>query len=174
MAQLPLKVRLAAANARPEERTPLSDQTCNIIVRMFPPDQRDHVGELLISDCNDNLPLTREYQRIQFAVLKLSHGDVDELMLRIMDTQQDWRDTLMAAGFGHSVTEHLSWANSYLHGEPEPWSPWRSHEAMSATLYDSGWVKCPRCGGRFDTQDLRSFTGRRHRRCGQIIVFNKL
>jgi hypothetical protein len=169
MSRLPLKVRLAAAASRPQGLTPPGEQTWKVIRKLFPPEQHEEVGQLLTGECSDNLPLTYEYQRIQLAVLKLSHGDLDELMLRITEAQQDWRDILMAAGFGHSVTEHLSWANSYLYGEEAPWSPWQNREAMPAKLFDSSWVKCPRCGLRFDTEDLQSWTGKRHRRCGQLL-----
>jgi hypothetical protein len=42
-------------------------------------------------------------ERVRFAVLKLSGGDLEKLRKAIKLAQTDWRDLLMAAGFGHDV-----------------------------------------------------------------------
>jgi hypothetical protein len=42
-------------------------------------------------------------------VLKLSAGDLRKLRQEIDSANHDWRDTLVAAGFGQSVTAHRNW-----------------------------------------------------------------
>lgn len=71
-------------------------------------------AELLVEQCADNLPLwvdtdPQGLERIRFAVLKLSHGDLGELVHAVRRAQMDWRDVLVAAGFAHSVRKHEEW-----------------------------------------------------------------
>jgi hypothetical protein len=49
------------------------------------------------------------FDRIRFAVLKLSAGDLVRLGQEIDGAHVDWRDTLMAAGFGQDIHAHLRW-----------------------------------------------------------------
>jgi hypothetical protein len=72
------------------------------------------VEELLRTECGDNLPLVKPTfkklaKRIRYAVLRLSEGDMDKLQQEIREAQIDWRDTLMAAGFGNDASAHTSW-----------------------------------------------------------------
>jgi hypothetical protein len=53
-------------------------------------------------------------ERVQIGVLKISNGNIDELLSAIILAQTDWRDLLIAAGFGHSITEHENWAHGLL------------------------------------------------------------
>jgi len=97
----------------------LSPKTRQIIHKMFPPRQHAPIERALIDECGINLPWHEnsdewELERVRFAVLKLSAGDAEKLSREIRGAQTDWRDTLMAAGFGHSVTQHLTWADQYL------------------------------------------------------------
>jgi hypothetical protein len=48
-------------------------------------------------------------ERIRFAVLKLSAGDLKALQRAIDLAKIDWRDVLVAAGFCSDVTAHKSW-----------------------------------------------------------------
>src|SRR4051812_36803510 len=93
---------------------PLSAGTRLRIEALFPIEERVGVAELLTRECGDNLPLTDHAQddfwdRIHFAVLKLSSGDLKKLQEAIEGAKYDWRDTLVAAGFGESVTVHRTW-----------------------------------------------------------------
>jgi hypothetical protein len=95
--------------------TPLTNATVLRIARMFPLVDQDLVSTLLIEECGDNLPLLKPadsaaIERIRFAVLKLSGGDLNALQRAIDLVQVDWRDTLMAAGFGSDATVHESWS----------------------------------------------------------------
>ncbi len=71
-------------------------------------------AHLLVTQCGDNLPLwhdkdPRGLERIRFAALKLSNGSLAELTRAVEIAQTDWRDVLVAAGFGHDVRAHLAW-----------------------------------------------------------------
>ena len=48
-------------------------------------------------------------ERVRFAVLKLSCGHLDALRHYLDEARIDWRDTLMAAGFGHDTSAHKRW-----------------------------------------------------------------
>lgn len=47
--------------------------------------------------------------RIRFAAIKLSDGDLEKLDRAIALAKADWRDLLMAADFGHDVEQHNKW-----------------------------------------------------------------
>ena len=84
---------------------------------MFTPEERETVTEILMEECNARrLYTTSEdaVERIQLAVLKLSHGDTEKFLAAAELAQLDWRDALMAAGFGNDVEAHLNWAEEFL------------------------------------------------------------
>jgi len=97
----------------------LTSDTRKVIERLFPA-QRDEVCDLLTRECGDNLPLTgprsaaSSHERIRFAVLKISNGDVTKLRDAVEHAKIDWRDVLMGAGFGDSLTAHKEWARAVL------------------------------------------------------------
>jgi hypothetical protein len=70
---------------------------------------------MLSERCGVDLPLAgpnrdaASFDRIRFAVLKLSGGDLERLKREIDGANCDWRDTLMAAGFGEDVHAHFEW-----------------------------------------------------------------
>jgi len=93
---------------------PLSKETEKRIELLFHPSEHELVRSLLLSDCGNNLPGlqsadSRTMDRFRFAVLKLSEGDLSELDKALRLANADWRDLLMAAGFGESLTVHESW-----------------------------------------------------------------
>lgn len=97
----------------------LSDRTWKMVRKMFSARQQEEVRQLLEVDCGNNLPFCENLdevglERVRFAVLKLSNGRLDALRRAIQEAQRDWRDTLMAAGFGFDVTEHNRWADNDL------------------------------------------------------------
>jgi hypothetical protein len=80
------------------------------IAMMFAPDEIELVSSLLTEECGPKLtrfPVLLD--RIRYAVLKLSKGDLAELRKAIRVAQHDWRDALVWAGFGQSLTAHESW-----------------------------------------------------------------
>jgi hypothetical protein len=93
----------------------LSEATWERLRKLFPPQQQEEAARLLADECGNNLPFCEDFgpvglERIRFAVLKLSGGNIEELRTAIKDAQTDWRDVLMWAGFGESVTAHESWS----------------------------------------------------------------
>jgi hypothetical protein len=97
----------------------LSPDTVKLIDRLFPHEQRAEVADILARECGDNLPLTGppggSHERIRFAVLKVSNGDVTKLRDAVDHAKIDWRDVLMWAGFGESLSAHQEWARAVLH-----------------------------------------------------------
>jgi len=47
--------------------------------------------------------------RIRFAALKLSKGDLERLQEAVRLAKIDWRDLLVAAGFANDINIHQSW-----------------------------------------------------------------
>jgi hypothetical protein len=96
--------------------TPLTESVCQKIDALFAPENRETARNLIMEKCGANLPLSSHmgpdasgFDRIRFAVLKLSCGDLARLEREIAGANCDWRDTLMAAGFGEDVEAHLKW-----------------------------------------------------------------
>jgi hypothetical protein len=94
--------------------TPLTDATVDRILQLFALADRDLVTALLLDECGDHLPLVNSsnsaaVERIRFAVLKLSGGDLNALQRAVDLAKTDWRDVLVAAGFGSDVKAHFRW-----------------------------------------------------------------
>jgi hypothetical protein len=96
--------------------TPLTQVVVDKIEAMFPLDSRGAAGQMIAERCGADLPLSSHmgqdpsgFDRVRFAVLKLSNGDLEQLRREIDGAHLDWRDTLMAAGFGEDVHAHLQW-----------------------------------------------------------------
>lgn len=92
----------------------LSEATQEKIRQLFPPEQHEETARLLRDECGNNLPLCEHWdeyglERVRFAALKLSRGNLPELYHWVNLAKVDWRDVLMAAGFAHSVTAHKEW-----------------------------------------------------------------
>ena len=92
----------------------LSDATWARVRAAFPADQHAVVGRALLERCGDNLPLVDPTyvtlaERIRFAVLKLSGGDIAQMERHLAMAAVDWRDVLVAAGFGNDTRSHLEW-----------------------------------------------------------------
>lgn len=96
---------------------PLSAETRDRIRAVFPTNEAQ-VSEYLEAQCGATLPGVRAddpqwhrlVQRVRFAVLRISNGDIDALKAAVDRAHVDWRDTLVAAGFAESVDAHLAWS----------------------------------------------------------------
>lgn len=82
-----------------------SKQHCNEVARLL--DEECSPVRLHLVDANP-----RQLERFHFAVLKLSEGSIEKLYDAVALAQTDYRDLLMAAGFGHSTTVHEDWLKS--------------------------------------------------------------
>jgi len=93
--------------------TPLRPNVTAAITALFALDERETISEMLIEECNAerlHSSTAEGLERIQLAILKLSNGEVDKFLAAAELAQIDWRDALMAAGFGNDLEAHLSWA----------------------------------------------------------------
>jgi len=100
----------------PETDFPLSPIVTATIAALFAPEDCETVTEMLFEECNAEQLYTTSadsVERIQLAVLKISSGEVDKFLAAVELAQLDWRDALMAAGFGNDVEAHLKWAQDF-------------------------------------------------------------
>ena len=84
-----------------------------VIRKLFPPKDQATVRQILLEECSDKLPLVKnpnEIERIQLGILKLSLGDVSTFLEAAHMARRDWRDVLVAAGFGNDLEAHSHWA----------------------------------------------------------------
>ena len=96
----------------------LSPETLRRINILFSEENREAAKTLLYEKCGNNLPGlsqtdTNAMERLRFAALKCSDGNLSQLEKAIKLAQRDWRDLLMAAGFGYDFHAHQTW-------EPKP------------------------------------------------------
>jgi len=73
----------------------------------------------LEEECGNSLPFCSnldeyEMERMRFATIKLSKGNIHKLLEAIDEARMDWRDLLMAADFGFDVNAHEVWAKEVL------------------------------------------------------------
>jgi hypothetical protein len=62
--------------------------------------------------CDNSSPEGME--RIRFAILKMTMHSPLNLAVGIYMAQTDWRDLLMAAGFGDDAAQHIAWYNQQV------------------------------------------------------------
>jgi hypothetical protein len=93
-----------------------SPRTERLVGQLFSPAEWEQATLLLLEEFGNTLQDTNEFgrERMHFAVLKLSEGDLKKLREAIELAKFDWRDALMAAGFGHDVHQHERWAEEVL------------------------------------------------------------
>jgi|WetSurMetagenome_2_1015567.scaffolds.fasta_scaffold611578_2 hypothetical protein len=97
----------------------LSPRTAQLLEKLFSPDDIPEVTQRLERDCGNNLPFCDtldEYQmeRLRFGAIKLSEGQISNLVKAIDLACQDWRDLLMASDFGYQVDAYSVWAKEIL------------------------------------------------------------
>jgi hypothetical protein len=100
----------------------LSQRTAQLVETFFSPKDMTEASQWLEEECGNNLPSCQaldEYgmERIRFAAIKLSRGNIHKLLKAIDEARMDWRDLLMAADFGLDVNAHEIWAKEIL-GKP--------------------------------------------------------
>jgi hypothetical protein len=82
----------------------LEPRLLELIDLVFAPEDREQARELI-----DSAEWPREGERCQIAAIKCSDGRIDRLVSAIDQASIDYRDLLMAAGFGHDMFAHLHW-----------------------------------------------------------------
>ena len=96
------------------EIVPLSPDTIVRLDILFDEPERSEAGRLLVEECGNRLPFCEEsdavsLERIRFAALKLSNGELSALRSAVELAQIDWRDLLVAADFAEDTDAHRSW-----------------------------------------------------------------
>jgi hypothetical protein len=92
----------------------ISSETQRRLDILFRQGDRAEAERLLAEQCGNNLPFLEKLdeqglERFCFAALKLSGGDLSRLRSAIELAKTDWRDLLMAAGFGEDTRAHTLW-----------------------------------------------------------------
>ncbi len=92
----------------------LSPVTIACIEQLYRDEDQARAVQLLENKCGDDLPgvdasYAKLAERIRFAVLRLSNGDIEQLEKEVEDACKDWRDTLVTAGFANGIDAHLNW-----------------------------------------------------------------
>lgn len=93
---------------------PLSSDTHARLAVLFPGADRTEAERLLVEQCGRNLPFPENatsvsLERIRFAALKESGGDLVALRSAIELAKLDWRDLLVSANFANSIHAHEYW-----------------------------------------------------------------
>jgi hypothetical protein len=93
---------------------PLSPETRRRLDLLFAPADRPAAETMLVNECGNNLTFLEtldmfQLERLRFAALKESNGDLARLRQAIDLANRDWRDLLISAGFGEDVTAHERW-----------------------------------------------------------------
>jgi hypothetical protein len=93
---------------------PLGHKVSRKLELLFPPEHRAAATALLEAECGAGLPLidtqgAEGIERIRSASLKLSEGSLEKLYTAVRLANVDWRDVLVASGFGNSMHAHLDW-----------------------------------------------------------------
>lgn len=108
---------------------PLSLATKRHINALFDADDRRRAEQTLLAWSEDS-------ERLRFAALRLSHGDLRALEEAITLGQADWRDLLVAAGFADDLHAHEQWTPLRL--TTDLLDRWRSGAAVASVRFGVG------------------------------------
>ncbi len=108
-------------------------------------------------------------ERVAFSIIRLIHekGNPHWIDTYFAMAEADWRDVLVAAGHGDSEKSHRTWAAEVTASMPR--IVLKEPEAITLTVGETGWTRCPNCNFRFKVTDPNAFDGRYHNRCGQRL-----
>jgi hypothetical protein len=92
----------------------LSPGTLSRLTILFPESDRATASRMLADECGNNLPFLEdadpiELERVRFAALKLSGGELARLRDAVNLAKTDWRDLLIASGFADDPRAHEWW-----------------------------------------------------------------
>ena len=108
---------------------PLSSTTRQHLNALFSVDDRPAAEAALLRWLEDS-------ERLRFAALRLSHGDLRALAEAITLGQTDWRDLLVAADFADDIHAHEKWAPQRL--TPDLLAHWRSGADIEGVRFKAG------------------------------------
>jgi len=94
----------------------LGKLTHELVTRCCPISHQQEIIDLLSQQCSDNLPgigRTPEWDelvdRVQLAAIRGSDWNLDKIKASVSMANVDWRDLLVGAGFGTSLSAHQVW-----------------------------------------------------------------
>ena len=98
---------------------PLSPLTRRLVEKVFPEKDWEAAARMLESECGEKAPFCDKetpegMERIRHAAIKVSGGKLKRLSEATREAQTDWRDLLMAADFGYTLTAHKEWEAQVL------------------------------------------------------------
>jgi hypothetical protein len=105
--------------------TPLSPKTEEHIRALFDAGDRDTAAQMILHWAADS-------ERLRFAAIRLSEGDLDKLRYAIEVGERDFRDLLVFAGFG-DVHAHEAWVARSV--TPEIIERWRSGKELAGVRF---------------------------------------
>ena len=92
----------------------LSERTEKIIKVLFEEELQDEVRNAFFEKLFIPLRKIEVSERICFAALKYSKGELDRLFIALEEGSKDYRDLLVAAYFASDLNAHEKWADSIL------------------------------------------------------------
>jgi hypothetical protein len=97
----------------------LTPDTERLVQVLFAQEHHASVLALLRTQCGAGVhfgpsPTPESMERLRFAVLKLSEGSMEKLARALEVANIDWRDVLVAAGFGHDALIHRRWLSEQI------------------------------------------------------------
>ena len=100
----------------------LTYKTVQLIDKLFEEVDRQEASKLLKFECADNIAFNNDnnpigMERIRFAAIKLSKGNLAKLYYAVDLAQKDWRDLLLFSDCAHDLNSHEIWANNVLNNE---------------------------------------------------------
>jgi len=108
---------------------PLTSTTRQHLDALFSVDDRSAAEAALLRWLEDS-------ERLRFAALRLSHGDLRALAEAIKLGQTDWRDLLVAADFADDIRAHEKWVPRRL--TPDLLAHWRSGGDIDGVRFKAG------------------------------------
>ena len=100
----------------------LTQRTVQLINNLFVKADRQEASKLLKFECADNIAFNNGnnsigMERIRFAAIKLSQGNLAKLYYAVDLAQKDWRDLLLFSDCALDLNSHEIWANNVLDNE---------------------------------------------------------
>ena len=98
----------------------ISNKVRRIAEKYFPKESASVILQLqnyceYLSEFFSNESDPETYERFCLAILKIAKTSNEKLNIAIELGKTDYRDLLVSAGFGNSITAHNDWASKILH-----------------------------------------------------------
>jgi hypothetical protein len=122
----------------------LSGDTRARLLGIFREQDTAEAERLLAEDCGETLPLIGNsampigLERIRFAALRVSGGDLRRLRGAVQLAHTDWRDLLVSAQFAEDINAHRKWQpRRFDSATADAWMAGSTPEGVEFRLNDS-------------------------------------